>query len=237
MITIPGGTFTKGCTSEQIYYEYAEIPIHQVTLSKYQIAEHEIKQFQWRRVIGTNSLWITGENSPVDQVSWYDMINFCNALSEQEGLAPVFILKGTNVDVNWAANGYRLPTEAEWEYAAKGGNKSMGYKYSGNYDIEGVAWYSRNSLDKTHEVGTKQPNELGIYDMSGNVWEWCWDWYGDYSSSTQTDPRGPSTGSLRVFRGGSWDSFAGYCRVALCYHIYPGYRYYDLVFRLARTKN
>ena len=127
---------------------------------------------------------------------------------------------------------FRLPTEAEWEYAARGGNKGNGYKYSGSNNIGSVAWYTDNSGDKTHPVGQKTPNELGIYDMTGNVWEWCQDWYGNYSSSSQTNPKGPSSGSYRVLRGGGWYINARSCRVSIRYSFNPGGRYASFGFRL-----
>ena len=147
----------------------------------------------WKEVMGNNPSSWKGDNLPVENVSWDDCQTFIRKLNA---------LTGKN---------FRLPTEAEWEFAARGGNNSRGYKYAGSNNIGDVAWYEDNSGSKTHVVGTKSPNELGIYDMSGNVWEWCQDWYGDYSSASQTNPTGASNGSARVLRGGSW-----YCSARLC---------------------
>ena len=155
---------------------------------------------------------------PVEEVSWYDCKEFITKLNK---------LTGKN---------FRLPTEAEWEYAARGGNKSKGYKYSGSNTIDDVALYCGNSGEATHNVKTKSPNELGIYDMSGNVYEWCEDWFGDYSSGSQTNPTGSSSGSNRVGRGGSWYSYARCCRVSYRYGINPDYRYYYLGLRLCLSQ-
>ncbi|NUM72516.1 MAG: formylglycine-generating enzyme family protein, partial [Ignavibacteriaceae bacterium] len=154
----------------------------------------------------------------------------------KDGLQKVCSGSGDNITMNMNANGYRLPTEAEWEYAARGGSQSKGYTYSGSSNAGDIAWYDNNSGSKTHPVGQKQPNELGIYDMSGNVWEWCWDWYGDYSSESQTNPKGPSSGGGRVYRGGSWYFYAGRLRPAYRNYNYPDYRNNSLGFRLLRTK-
>jgi len=165
-------------------------------------------------------------NRPVENVTWYDAIEFCNKLSERERLQPVYTISGrepatgypitsATVTPDWGKNGYRLPTEAQWEYAAGGGNGSPGnYAYSGSNDVDTVAWYDGNSNRAPQVVGTKAPNGLGIYDMSGNVWEWCWDRDGGYSSEAQTDPKGASSGSDRVARGGSWDDSATDARSA-----------------------
>ena len=167
-------------------------------LSDYYIGETEVTQELWQAVMGSNPSYHSGNSQrPVERVSWNDCQEFIKKLNQ---------LTGKN---------FRLPTEAEWEYAARGGNKSQGYKYSGSNTIGNVAWYTDNSSSQTHDVKTKQANELGIYDMSGNVYEWCQDWYGDYSSSSQTNPTGPSSGSGRVRRGGGWHfSGAGGCRVS-----------------------
>ena len=207
MIAVKGGTFTMGCTSEQggdCYND--EKPTHNVALSDYYIGKFEVTQKLWKAVMGSNPSNWKGDELPVESVSWNDVQEFITKLNQKTG-----------------AN-FRLPTEAEWEYVARGGNKSRGYKYSGSNKIGKVAWYTDNSGSKTHQVGTKSPNELGIYDMSGNVWEWCQDWYGSYSSSSQTNPTGPSSGSCRVLRGGSWNCHARDCRVSNRGINSPGYR-------------
>ena len=199
MVYVKGGTFTMGATAEQGSDAYSnEKPTHSVTLSDYYIGKYEVTQAQWRAVMGSNPSKWKGDNLPVENVSWNDIQKFIKKLNAQTGKK------------------FRLPTEAEWEYAARGGNQSKGYKYSGSNSISEVAWYDGNSGDKTHPVGQKSPNELGIYDMSGNVWEWCQDWYSSsaYSSSSQTNPTGPNSGSHRVLRGGSWDNAASRSRVS-----------------------
>ena len=214
MIAVKGGTFTMGCTSEQSDCWGDEKPTHNVTLSDYYIGKFEVTQELWQAVMGSNPSDFKGNNLPVEQVSWNDVQEFITKLNQKTG-----------------AN-FRLPTEAEWEYAARGGNKSNSYKYSGSNTIGNVAWYWDNSNSETHQVGTKSPNELGIYDMSGNVWEWCQDWYGDYSSGSQTNPIGSSSGSFRVLRGGSWNNRARLCRVSLRNYYFPDRGSYYFGFRL-----
>ena len=215
MVGVKGGTFTMGATSEQGSDAYdREKPTHQVTLSDYMIGETEVTQELWKAVMGSNPSYFSGMNLPVEGVSWNDCQTFITKLNQ---------LTGKN---------FRLPTEAEWEYAARGGQKSRGYKYAGSNTLSDVAWYTDNSGSKTHPVKQKQANELGLYDMTGNVWEWCQDWYGSYSSNAQTNPTGPSSGSDRVFRGGSWYYSASYCRVAYRDYDSPGYRDYNLGFRV-----
>ena len=199
MIRVEGGTFMMGATSEQGSGAFNdEEPAHQVTLSTYSIGETEVTQALWVAVMGNNPSKWKGDNLPVEEVSWEDCQKFIKKLNKLMGRR------------------FRLPTEAEWEYAARGGNKSRGYKYSGSNSIGDVAWYKETTNDKgTRDVKTKQANELGLYDMSGNVWEWCQDWYGEYSGGSQTNPTGATTGSRRVCRGGSWGYRDGFCRVAV----------------------
>ena len=187
MVKVAGGTFKMGATEEQESFAYYdEKPVHEVTLSDYYIGETEVTQELWGAVMGSNPSYHKGTNLPVDSVSWDDCQDFIKELNS---------LTGKN---------FRLPTEAEWEFAARGGNKSKGYKYSGS-----SMWYRDNSNGETHVVVTKLPNELGLYDMSGNVWEWCQDWYDShyYSNSPKNNPTGPSSGYFRVMRGGSWRSY------------------------------
>ena len=216
LVRVTGDTFTMGATAEQ--YNYAdrdESPTHQVTLSSYYIGQTEVTQELWQAVMGNNPSYYKGAKRPVEMVSWYNCQEFLRKLNQ---------LTGKN---------FRLPTEAEWEYAARGGSKRLGYKYSGNNKLSMVSWYHDNSGECTHDVATKQPNELGLYDMSGNVWEWCRDWYGSYSSSAQTNPVGPSSGSYRVIRGGSWYTSVSHSRVAYRWRNLADKRNDDLGLRLA----
>ena len=206
MIKVDGGTFTMGATSEQKNPDDDEKPTHQVTLSSYYIGETEVTQALWTAVMGDNPSWFKGDNLPVEQVSWEDCQTFIGKLNGLTGKR------------------FRLPTEAEWEYAARGGNRSNHTQYSGGSMIDDVAWYYGNSGSKTHSVKTKKPNELGLYDMSGNVWEWCQDRYGSYSSNAQTNPTGPDSGSRRVHRGGSWSYGEWNCRSSYRNYYSPGYR-------------
>jgi len=250
IVFVQGGTFQmgsiNGVTDEEL--------IHSVSLSDFFIAKYEVTQGLWKSVMGNNPSYFTGdEDLPVEQVSWYDAVEFCNKLSEKEGLQKVYTIDYSKKDecnkawfdtrkwlviCDFTANGYRLPTEAEWEYAARGGSQSKGYTYSGSNKADEVAWYEKNSEDKTHPVGRKQPNELGIYDMSGNVWEWCWDWYNGYSSASQTNPTGSSSGDGRVFRGGSLGcENNGYeLRFACRSNDSPYVRNYLQGFRIVRSK-
>ena len=220
-VLVKGGTFTMGCTSEQKDCGDDEKPAHQVTLSDFYISPYEMTQGQWKQVMGNNPSTASKDcdKCPVETVSWDDVQGFIQKLNAQS--------PGRN---------YRLPTEAEWEYAARCGKKIKNYLYAGSNDIGMVAWNTNNSGNKTQPVGKRKPNELGLYDMSGNVWEWCSDWKGIYPSENQTNPAGPPSGSSRVVRGGSWGSFAQYCQVRFRDGNPPGHRNYGIGFRLARTK-
>ncbi|MDH5397907.1 MAG: formylglycine-generating enzyme family protein [Cyclobacteriaceae bacterium] len=221
MVFVQGGTFTMGCTSEQSDCEDDEKPEHGVSLSNFSISKYEVTQAQWESVMGSNPSWFSEcPNCPVESVSWNDIQEFLRKLNERTG------------------SNYRLPTEAEWEYAARGGDKSRGYQYSGSNNIDNVAWNSGNSELKTHPVGEKQANELGLYDMSGNVYEWCQDWYDEdyYSNSPSRNPEGPISGDARVTRGGSWGNGARNFRIAERSGLSPDINLSNgLGFRLARS--
>jgi formylglycine-generating enzyme required for sulfatase activity len=180
-------------------------PIHQVTLSPFFMGKYEVTQKEWIAVMGSNPSRFKGdEQLPVESVSWNDAVSFCNKLSAMRGLSPCYTISGRDVVCDFSKNGYRLPTEAEWEFAARGGSGGGTGPFSGGSDANSVAWYRGNSKGKTHPVGQLHPNALGVFDMSGNVWEWCWDRYGAYPADSQTDPQGALRGFSRVARGGSW---------------------------------
>ncbi len=226
-----------------------------VTISSFYIDKYELTQSGYQAVMGENPSHFSGNlDRPVEQVSWFNAIEYCNRRSVLEGLTPCYSYSTygtnpddwpsgwntrysnhTNVNCNWTANGYRLPTEMEWMFAAKGGNQSQGYTYSGSNTIADVAWYSSNSGSRTHDVGEKASNELGTFDMSGNVWEWVWDIYGSYPSGSQTNPTGANSGSYRVVRGGSWYNYADGCTVSYRVVNSATGSYYFLGFRCVRV--
>ena len=213
MVYVSGGTFIMGGDESS-----DQTPTHSVTLSSYYICKYEVTQALWRAVMGSNPSKFKGDNLPVEQVSWNDCQTFINRLN------------------NYTGRNFRLPTEAEWEFAARGGNYSRHYKYSGSNYISDVAWYCDNSGNRTHPVGTKQANELGLYDMSGNVWEWCSDRYGSYSSYSQSNPTGATSGFGRVERGGNWCGLARYCCSSHRSYYAPGNSFDDLGLRLVLSQ-
>ncbi|WP_461255992.1 formylglycine-generating enzyme family protein [Treponema sp. R80B11-R83G3] len=259
-VKINGGTFTMGSPANESGRDINEVQ-HQVTVSsfymgKYEVTVGEFKRFvnatgyrteaekdgggyvwngsQWEKKADANwknPYFSQGDNHPVVMVSWNDAIQYCNWLSMQEKLTPAYTVNGNNVTWNKNANGYRLPTEAEWEYACRAGTTTA---YNRGAVINAIGWHSANSGSKTHPVGQKLANAWGLYDMHGNIWEWCWDWYGDYTSGSQTDPLGVSSGTYRGLRGGSWYNSAEYLRSASWNYYYPHYRYSNLGFRLVR---
>lgn len=262
-VLVQGGTFKD---TKSNYYEKG------VTVSSFYIAKYDVTQKEWVDVMGSNPSKFTGDNLPVEMISWYDAVEYCNRRSIKEGLQPYYRIDKKTKDMNnkpdpnygdlddikWTvtinptANGYRLPTEAEWEYAASGGRLSKSYMYSGSDNIEDVAWYWRNSgdqeldgswfwqviernHDQTKPVGSKKPNELGLYDMSGNVREWCWDWFGDLKAHVK-DPKGSPSGSGRVWRGGGWMGAAYCCESAFRSSLAANGKGPDQGFRICRNK-
>jgi formylglycine-generating enzyme required for sulfatase activity len=251
MVRVEGGAFIMGSPESKEYVwhgrEYDEVQ-HHVTVSDFYMGRYEVTQAEYEAVMEINPSSFKGAGLPVERVSWYDAIEYCNRRSEKEELTPAYRITKDRADTNntsrdrlkWVvtwneyADGYRLPTETEWEYAAKGGNRgAVTYTYAGSNDVDAVSW---NLDEKTHEVGTKAPNSLGIYDMSGNVEEWCWDWYGEYRTEAQTDPTGATFGESRVTRGGSWSgNLIILLRSANRGGHMPEAQYSDLGFRVVRS--
>jgi sulfatase modifying factor 1 len=215
-VFVEGGTFKMGCTREQSgMCDVNENPLHDVTLNSFYISKFEVTQRQWQEVMGNNpSGFEDCDECPVEMVNWYDVQKFITKLNKK------------------SRYNFRLPTEAEWEYAARGGNQSIGYKYSGGDEINEVGWYLHNSKGKTQVIGQKKANELGIHDMAGNVREWCSDWHGDYTSQPEINPQGPSTGVQKILRGDSWGNAQVYNRVSCRGFSFPSLRNYGNGFRL-----
>ena len=266
MLAVEGGTFTMGDTWNEGNPD--EKPTHTVTLSSFRIAKTEVTQKQWTTVMGTNPSKLAGENKPVETVSWYNATVFCNKLSIREGLTPCYAINGitnpgswgecpyeipntskiigdsarwNNLTCDWTANGYRLPTEAEWEFAAGGGASHT--RYAGTSDrnkLEDYAWTTDNSQQTTHDVAGKLPNSFGTFDMTGNVHEWCWDWYGPYTSEPKINPKGVKRSSNRTDHGGCWKSFPlpanNVVRVSYRNFRNPGHLTYAIGFRVAQNK-
>jgi formylglycine-generating enzyme required for sulfatase activity len=256
--------FVKGGTFKNIWSSYYG---KNVSVASFWIGKYEVTQKEWMEVMGSNPSKFKGDNLPVETVSWYDSVEYCNKRSTKEGLKPYYSIDKNNKDpnnqtvvdeikwtvtINAGANGYRLPTEAEWEYAASGGEMSKGYLYSGGNHIEQVAWYWKNcgdtnltgfwnwptiekNNDKTHSVSGKEPNELGLYDMSGNVREWCWDWCGE-SESDGAAPKGSSSETGRVWKGGGWIGGDFCCEVSFRGNFEASGKGPDQGFRVCRGK-
>lgn len=235
MVLVEAGSFKMGSTKGL----EDERPVHTVKITRsFHVARYAVtfeEYDRFRRDKAQDGGWGRGKR-PVMGVDWNDAVAYCNWLSKTQGLTPCYSGGGKTIQCAFSANGYRLPTEAEWEYAARGGQKSKGYLYAGSDNPDDVAWHAGNSSDQTHPVGLKLPNELGLYDMSGNLWEWCWDWYGEdyYASSPINDPTGPVSGSEKVRRSGSWREAADYVRTTFRSAGSPSYPGAN-GFRLVRT--
>jgi len=209
MIPIAGGNFIMGGT-----------PSHSVTLSSYKVSSVEITQKQWSAIMNSNPSMHIGDNYPVEQVSWYQAVSFCNKLSIKLGKTPCYAINGNTAPSDWSSGtiqmsrtgGYRMPTEAEWEYAARGGQNTGFSGTNTEAELQHYAWYV-NTATNTMPVGKKLPNQFGLYDMTGNVWEWCWDWYATLASTPENDPAGPATGTYKTLRGGAWSNNTTYCNV------------------------
>jgi len=220
LVLIHPGSFTMGAPVEESGSQERELP-HEVTLSRsYYLGVYEVTQGEYEKVMGANPSSFKGAKNPVEMVSWEDAVSFCKKLSEMP-------------EEKAAGREYRLPTEAEWEYACRAGSTTT---YSTGDTAESLgeyAWFKENAGNETHPVGEKKPNRWGVYDMHGNVWEWCQDWYADYPPDASTDPHGPKGGALRVSRGGSWINVAAICRAAFRCTYTPSYRTFNDGFRLA----
>ena len=247
MMHIPAGNFWMGALEGDSHVQNAERPAHLVTLTRdFLVGKYPVTQLLWESIMESNPSSFAGGNRPVENVSWSQCIEFCNKLSIKEGLEPVYRVEQQGdrsgleqpfVHCDWNANGYRLLTEAEWEYAAKSGQNC---KYAGSEVSDEVGWHRENSGDlfdaKTHPVGLKKANAFGLCDMSGNVFEWCWDWYGEhYSEEAQTDPVGPKTGINRIRRGGAWDVLERFARVTNRHYFAQSRMYSNQGFRLAHS--
>lgn len=231
MIFVEGGTFMMGDEfgdGNKDNGSNDERPVHAVTVNSFWIAQYEVTQKEWMAVMGTNPSIFVGDDLPVEMISWYDCVEYCNRRSVREGLTPCYVI-GKNPDpdntnqydtLKWtvatdpAGDGYRLPTEEEWEFAARGGLKSNKTRYSGSNDINEVAEYFDNNNLSTKPVGSRKPNELNLFDMSGNLWEWCFDSYERYPGNNDPDPNKHYSPNYRVLRGGAWNYEAEYCRVS-----------------------
>ena len=268
MVLVPAGTFDMGSRRGTKNSLDRERPVHRVTLQDFYLGKYEVTQGQYFAVTGLRpSHFVTNPNSegqdgwewlPVEMVNWYEALVFCNKLSMMENLDPVYRIKGSVNPGDWGnppvvrdrdwdsaeivsgANGYRLPTEAEWEYAARGGKRAKDNAFAGSDTVDTVAWHYGNSKNRLSEVGRKAPNDLDLYDMSGNVMEWCWDWYGDYTEDAQNNPVGPPLNTdpkqlqSRVIRGGAWSTSVHFGRVAYRHNNNPPFQAVNLGFRVAR---
>jgi formylglycine-generating enzyme required for sulfatase activity len=244
MVRINGGTFTMGSPVTDPESSGDESPQHKVTVSSFYMGKYEVTQKEYREVMGINMSGFKGDNLPVENVTWFDAVEYCNKRSQKEGLTPAYTISGrtpatgysiraATVTWNRNANGYRLPTEAEWEYACRAGTTTA---YNTGASINNnTGWYDANSSKTTHPVGQKSANAWGLYDMHGNVWEWCWDWYGYYARGGVQTTAGPDSGTERVSRGGSWLASAQVVRSAFRFNVKPSFQSHSTGFRVVRN--
>ena len=232
LVLVEGGTFVMGTADDGS----DEQPIHRVTLDGFYIGKFEVTQGEWQKLMGDTPSFFKGDDHPVDMIDWYAAVKYCNVRSRAEGLTPCYSGSGDDIACDFEADGYRLPTEAEWEYACRGGVQGRGFDFSGSDNVDEVAWYEGNAGGRHHPVGQRKPNELGIYDMSGNIWEWCWDWYGQdyYKSSPAKNPTGPPSGKMRSYRGGGGCGRMEFQRCSGRYKLEASYTHSDMGFRLAK---
>ena len=253
LVFIKGGTFTMGSPTAEAWREKDEVQ-HRVTVSDFYMGKYEVSQQDYRELMGSNPINFRGDTLPVENVSWFDAVQYCNARSHKEGLVPAYTVNGENVNWNRNASGYRLPTEAEWEYACRAGTttpfntgsyistKQANYYGTYPYMIE-THYFSQDELEtppgeyrqRTVSIGSFSSNRWGLFDMHGNVWEWCWDWYGSYAIGAQTNPAGASSGTYRINRGGGWNDFGKHLRSAYRAASPPDTRMFNLGFRLVRN--
>lgn len=246
LVLIKGGIFDMGSPISENRREKDEMQ-HRVTISSFHMGVHEVTQKEYRDLMGSDPSQFKGDNLPVENVSWYDAVTYCNARSAAEGLNPAYVVSGTGdtrrVVWNREANGYRLPTEAEWEYACRAGTTTP-FSTGGNVTVEQANYYGTYPYDgypsgqyrsRTVPVGSFSPNAWGLYDMHGNVWEWCWDWYGPYVDGAVADPAGAASGTYRVNRGGGWNDFGRHLRSAYRAAYPPENKTFNLGFRIARN--
>ena len=251
MVSIPAGSFLMGSPSDETGHDSGEGPQRTVNISAFKMSQTQVTQMQWEDIMGWNDSSFIGDERPVECVTWFDCLRFCNELSQVDGLTKYYTITDIEWDGNhiedayvkcdFDADGYRLPTEAEWEYACRAGTTTRFYTGDSDSDLGRAGWYSGNSSATTHPVGEKEPNAFGLFDMHGNVWEWCWDWYDDDYYGTRpdpdSDPTGPGSGSNRVLRGSSWCNDAGFCRSAARGRISAGSRSYYFGFRVCRSSD
>lgn len=232
MVLVRGSTFAMGGGDHSLHDSR---PIHTVHVDDFMIASHPVTRREWNELFPSDSKYEGYDDCPAVSISWYEAVEYCNRLSARHGLSLCYTIYQDSVTPRPGANGYRLPTEAEWEFAARGGDQGNGFVFAGSNTLRDIGWFKGNSGGHPQPVGGKSPNELGLFDMSGNVWEWCWDCYGPYPADHTENPLGARDDCLRVYRGGSWVDFEHGCEVAARGRRAPSRGYDDIGLRVARS--